>query len=55
MIKSERMRWAGNIPQMGEKGCAYKIFLGKSEGKRLVERPIYRREDNVKMYVREMG
>jgi hypothetical protein len=55
MIKSERMRWAGNIPQMGEKVCAYRILLGKPEGKRLVGRPIYRREDNIKMYVREMG
>jgi hypothetical protein len=34
MIKSRRMRWAGRIARMGAKGNAYRIFVGKSEGKR---------------------
>jgi hypothetical protein len=32
MIKS-RMGWAGHVAQMGEKRNAYKIFVGKAEGK----------------------
>jgi hypothetical protein len=34
MIKSRRMRWAGNVATMGEKRNAYRILLGKLEGKR---------------------
>jgi hypothetical protein len=36
MIKSKRMRWAGHVAQMGEKRNAYRISVGKPEGKRLV-------------------
>jgi hypothetical protein len=39
MIKSKRMRWAGHVTRMGEKRNAYRIFLGKPEGKRLLGRP----------------
>jgi hypothetical protein len=34
MIKSGRLRWAGNVARMGEKKNAYKILVGKPEGKR---------------------
>jgi hypothetical protein len=33
MIKSRRMRWAGHVARMGEKRNAYKIVVGKQEGK----------------------
>jgi hypothetical protein len=33
MIKSRRMRLAGHVVRMGEKGNAYKIFVGNPEGK----------------------
>jgi hypothetical protein len=33
IIKSRRMRWAGHVARMGEKGNAYKLLLGKPEGK----------------------
>jgi hypothetical protein len=36
MIKSRKMRWAGHITQMIAKWKAYKTWVGKSEGKRLV-------------------
>jgi hypothetical protein len=36
MIKSRRMRWAGHIAQTGTRN-AYRILVGKSEGKRPVE------------------
>jgi hypothetical protein len=32
-IKSRRMRWAGHVARMGEKRTAYRILLGKPEGK----------------------
>jgi hypothetical protein len=34
MIKSRRMRWAGFVARMGEIGNAYRILVGKPEGKR---------------------
>jgi hypothetical protein len=34
MIKSRRMRGAGHAACMGEKRNAYRIFVGKLEGKR---------------------
>jgi hypothetical protein len=34
IIKSRRMRWARHIARMGEKGNAYRILMGKPEGKR---------------------
>jgi hypothetical protein len=33
IIKS-RMRWAGHVARMGEKRYAYRILVGKPEGKR---------------------
>jgi hypothetical protein len=39
MIKSRRMRWAGHVARMGETRTAYRILVGKPEGKRPLERP----------------
>jgi hypothetical protein len=39
MIKSRRMRWAGYIARMGAKRNAYRILVGKPEGKRPLGRP----------------
>jgi hypothetical protein len=39
IIKSKRMRWAGTVALMGEKRNAYKISVGKPEGKRPLRRP----------------
>jgi hypothetical protein len=33
MIRSRRMRWAGHVARMGEKRNAYRLLVGKSEGK----------------------
>jgi hypothetical protein len=38
MIKSRRMKWAGHGTTMEEKRNTYKISVGKSEGKRPLER-----------------
>jgi hypothetical protein len=34
MVKTRRMRWAGQVGLMGEKKNACRIFVGKPEGKR---------------------
>jgi hypothetical protein len=34
MIKSRRMRWAGHVARMWENRNAYRILVGKPEGKR---------------------
>jgi hypothetical protein len=44
VIKSSRMRWAGHVARMREERG-----VGKPEGKRLLERPRRRWEDNVRM------
>jgi hypothetical protein len=38
-IKSRRIRWAGHIACMREKRIAYRILVGKPEGKRPLGRP----------------
>jgi hypothetical protein len=52
MIKSRRMRWAGNVARMREKRNAYRILVGKPEGKRPLERPRRRWVENIKMDLR---
>jgi hypothetical protein len=39
VIKSRRIGWAGHVARMGKKRNAYRILVGKSEGKRLLGRP----------------
>jgi hypothetical protein len=55
MLKSMRMRWAGNVARMGEKRNAYRILVGKPEGKRPLERSRRRGVDNIKMDLRDIG
>jgi hypothetical protein len=52
MIKSKRMRLAGNSASMGEKRHAYRILAAKQEGKRPVGKPRRRWVDNIKMNLR---
>jgi hypothetical protein len=37
MIKSRRMKWAGHVARIGAKRNAYRILVGKPEGKSLLE------------------
>jgi hypothetical protein len=55
MIKSRRMRWAGHVARIGEKINAYRILVGKPEGKRPSRRQRHRWVDNIKMDLREIG
>jgi len=50
-----RMRWVGHIAHMGEVRNAYKIVVGKSEGKRPCRMHRHRCKDNIRMEVRETG
>jgi hypothetical protein len=55
VIKSRRMRWAGHVARMGEERVAYRILVGRPEGRRPLGRPRRRWEDNIKMDLREVG
>jgi hypothetical protein len=55
MMKSRRMRWAGHVARMGEKRKAYRILVGKPEGKRPMGRPRRRWVDNITMDLGEIG
>jgi hypothetical protein len=55
MIKSRRMRWAGHVARMWDKRNAYRISVGKPQGKRPLGRPRCRWVDNIKMDLKELG
>jgi hypothetical protein len=55
MIKSRRMKWAGHVAHMGEGRGVYRVLVGRPEGKKPLVGPRHRWEDNIKMYLREMG
>jgi hypothetical protein len=52
-IKSRRMRGAGHVARMRDKRNAYRILVGKPEGKRPLGRPRRRWVDNIEMDIRE--
>jgi hypothetical protein len=49
------MRWAGHVARVGEKRGAYRILVGRPEGRRPLGRPRRRWEDNIKMHMQEVG
>jgi hypothetical protein len=55
VIKSNRMRWAGHVARMGEGSGAYRILVGRPEGRRSLGRHMRRWEDNIKMDLQEVG
>jgi hypothetical protein len=55
IIKSRRMRWVGHVARMGEKRNAYRLLVGKPDGKRLLGRPRRRWVDNIRMDLGEVG
>jgi hypothetical protein len=54
VIKSRRMKWAGHVACMGEGRCAYRVLVGRPEGRRPFGRPMLRWEDNIKMNLQEV-
>jgi hypothetical protein len=49
VIKSRRTRWAGHVAHTWDRRGAYMVLMGRPEGKRPLERPWCRWEDNIKM------
>jgi hypothetical protein len=49
------MRWAGHVAYMGEMRNAYRILVGKSEGKRPLGRHRLRLKVDIRLCLREIG
>ena len=54
-IKSRRMTWAGHVTRMGKIRGVHTVLRGEPEGKRPLGRPRRRWENNIKMYLHEVG
>jgi hypothetical protein len=55
VIKLRRVRWAGQVVRTGERRSAYRILMGKREGKRQLERPRHRWKDIFKTDFQDVG
>ena len=57
LIKSRRLRWAGHLVRLEEGRSAFIILTGrpKPTGKRPFGRARRRYEDNIRMYLEELG
>ena len=55
VIKSRRMRWTGHVVRTGEDRGAYRVLVGKREGKRPLGRPRRKWVDNIRMDLQEVG
>jgi len=55
MIKSRRVRWAGQVARMGEERGVYSVLVVKPEGKRPLGKPRRRWVDNIKMDLQDVG
>jgi hypothetical protein len=49
------MRWVGYVARMREGRGVCSVLVGRPEGKRPLGRPRRRREDNIKMDLREIN
>jgi hypothetical protein len=54
VIKSRKMKWAEHVACMGERRSAFRVLVGKPEGKRPLGRPWRTWEDNIKMDLQEV-
>jgi len=54
VIKSRRMRWAGQVVRMGERRGIYRVLVGKPGRKRPAGRPRHRWDDNIMMDLQEV-
>jgi hypothetical protein len=55
VIKSKRMRWVGHVALMEEKRNAYRLLVGKPNGRSPLGRPRHRWVDNIRMGLVEVG
>jgi len=49
------MRWVEHVSHIRKRIGAYRVLVGKPEGKRPLGRPRCRWEDNIKMGLQDMG
>jgi hypothetical protein len=54
MVKSRRRRWAWHVARMGEGRGAYRILVGRPEGRGPLGRPRRRWEDNQKWIFKKL-
>jgi hypothetical protein len=54
VITSRRMRWEGHLARMGKRKAAYRVLVGKPEGKRPPGRAKHRWVDSIKMDLQEV-
>jgi hypothetical protein len=50
-----RLGWLEHVTCMGEMRNVYRILVGKPEGMIPLERHGHRQEDNIKIYIKEIG
>ena len=55
VIKYRRFKWAGRVARMEEDRSAFEMLIGTPTGKRNLERPRRRWEDNIRMDLEEIG
>jgi hypothetical protein len=55
IMKLKRMRWVGHVARMGEKRNAYRLLVGKPEGRRPLGKPRRRWLDNIRMNLIKVG
>jgi hypothetical protein len=54
-FKSRRIKLEGDVACVGEWRNLYSVLVGKPEGKRPLERPRRRREDGIRITLRQIG
>jgi hypothetical protein len=55
VIKSRRLRRVGHVARMGQRRGAYRVLVGKPEGKRPLGKSRHNWEVNIKIDLREVG
>ena len=54
-VMKSRRSWEGLVARIGKSRGAYRVLVGKPEGKKPLGRPRLRRENNIKMDLQEVG
>jgi hypothetical protein len=55
VMKSRRVRWVGHVAHLGDRRGAYRVLVGRPEGKRPLGRPRHGWEYHIKMDLHEVG
>ena len=55
VIKPRTVSWAGHVSCKGNKRGAYRVLVGRPEARRPLGRPGLRWDDNIKMYLQDVG